>query len=190
MKQQLLLKEKKSSLEFGGSLLKGHRKGKRPVVLSKPLHLVMRSEVATGKLSLTRFKPFIHARLQSYALKYHIKVYKLAINRNHLHLCIQGQDKEEIATFLKVLAGILAKKILFHSKVKQTQFWTERVYSRVVQWGRDFRGVLSYIEQNILEASGVITYKPRKIVKKNGGAANRMSPNTLRQPNFEGTYVR
>ncbi len=161
MKQALLFKEKKTSLEFGGTLLKGKRKGKRPITLSKPLHLVMRSDVAVGTLSLTRFDKLISSRLKSYALKFHIKVYKLAINRNHLHLCIQGQDKEEIASFLKVFAGIIAKKLLSHSKVKLKKFWTLRVFSRVVHWGKDFNGVLNYIQQNILEANGTIPYKPR-----------------------------
>ncbi len=162
MKQQLLFNEKKTSLEFGGSLLHGKRKGKRPIVLSKPLHLVMRSDVAIGKLSLIRFEHLIKARLSLYALKFHIKVYKFAINRNHLHLCIQGKDKLQIASFLKVFAGILAKKVLSHSNLKIKKFWTERVYSRIVQWGRDFKGVLAYILQNEHEAKGVIPYTPRK----------------------------
>ncbi len=174
MKQALLFKDKKTSLEFGGSLLKGKRKGKRPITLSKPLHLVMRSDVAVGKLSLRRFQLLINVRLESYALKFHIKVYKLAINRNHLHLCIQGQDREEIASFLKVFAGILAKKIIAHSNLKIKKFWTERVFSRVVQWGQDFRGVKAYIYQNILEASGAVPYKPRKRRAKKHPSASRL----------------
>ena len=111
MIQNCLFKEKKLSLEYGGSLLQGHRKGKRPVFLSKPLHLVMRSE---------------------------------------------------IASFLKVFSGVIAKKILQHSKIKISKFWTERVYSRIVQWGRDYKGVINYILQNELEAKGLIAYKSRK----------------------------
>ncbi len=160
--QKCLFKEKKLSLEYGGSLLHGRRKGKRPVFLSKPLHLVMRSDVAMGKLSLPRFEEIIKARLERYALKFHIKVYKLAINRNHLHLCIQGQDREEIASFLKVFSGVIAKKVLQHSKLKLSKFWTDRVYSRIVQWGRDYKGVINYIQQNELEAKVLILYKPRK----------------------------
>ena len=85
MRQEQLFKDKKTPLEYGGSLLKGKRKGKRPITLSKPLHLVMRSELAVGKLSLTRFEQLIRARLEIYALKFRIQVYKLSINRNHLH---------------------------------------------------------------------------------------------------------
>lgn len=164
--QRPLFKCKKTSLEYGGSLLNGKRKGKRPVTLSKPLHLVMRSEVAIGKLSLRHFSKMIKFKLETSALKFHVKVYKLSINRNHLHLCIQGQDRQEIASFLKVFAGIIAKRILAHSEIKLKKFWTERVYSRVVQWGRDFRYVIAYIYQNTLEAEGLVPYKPRKKQKK------------------------
>jgi REP element-mobilizing transposase RayT len=164
--QHLLFKEKKLKLEYGGSLLKGRRKGKRPVTLSKPLHLVMRSEVAIGKLSLMRFQLLIKARLEMYALQFHIKIYKFAINRTHLHLCIQGQDREEITSFLKAFAGVIAKKIMLHSKIKINKFWSERVFSRVIQWGRDYRGVIAYIEKNEQEANGKIHYTPRKKQKK------------------------
>jgi len=176
--QQALFKERKQSLEYGGSLLRGKRKTKRPIVLSKPLHLVMRSEVAIGKLSLKRFELLIKARLELYALRFHIKVYKLAINRNHLHLCIQGQDRQEVASFLKVFAGVIAKKIVIHSKFKLEKFWTERVFSRVVQWGKDFKGVIKYIHQNELEADGTIPYTPRnRRKKKSGGLPTESHPN-------------
>ncbi|MBC7421426.1 MAG: hypothetical protein H7328_11930, partial [Bdellovibrio sp.] len=37
-----------------------------------------------------------------------------------------------------------------------------RPFSRVVNWGRDFKTCVSYLKQNFLEAFGFVKYKPRK----------------------------
>jgi REP element-mobilizing transposase RayT len=41
-------------------------------------------------------------------------------------------------------------------------FWQFRPFSRVVNWGRDFKMCVSYLKQNVLEAFGFVPYKPRK----------------------------
>jgi hypothetical protein len=45
----------------------------------------------------------------------------------------------------------------------QRKFWALLIYSRVLSgWGREFRVVAKYIEQNVLEALNVLPYQPRK----------------------------
>ncbi len=41
-------------------------------------------------------------------------------------------------------------------------FWQFRPFSRVVNWGRDFKLCVNYLKQNVLEAFGFVQYKPRK----------------------------
>ncbi len=45
--------------------------------------------------------------------------------------------------------------------VKQS-FWEYRPFSRIVNWGRDFKESVEYLKQNVLEAFGFVPYKPRK----------------------------
>jgi hypothetical protein len=45
----------------------------------------------------------------------------------------------------------------------QRKFWALLIYSRVLSgWGREFRVVAKYIEQNVLEALNLLPYQPRK----------------------------
>ena len=41
-------------------------------------------------------------------------------------------------------------------------FWQFRPFSRITNWGRDFKQCIGYLKQNILEAFGFVNYKPRK----------------------------
>jgi hypothetical protein len=45
---------------------------------------------------------------------------------------------------------------------RQLKLWSKRPFTRIVEWGRDFRGVLEYLTQNTLEALGFIPYQSRK----------------------------
>ena len=41
-------------------------------------------------------------------------------------------------------------------------FWQFRPFSRITNWGKDFKQCIGYLKQNILEALGFVNYKPRK----------------------------
>lgn len=41
-------------------------------------------------------------------------------------------------------------------------FWQFRPFSRIVNWGKDFKTCVKYLKQNVLEALGFATYTPRK----------------------------
>ena len=115
--------------------------------------------------------------LDKFSNRFHVKVYRLAINSNHLHLSIKGATREGIQNFFRVVAGHIAQEILRQYPLKEEagiarrgpgkhqpykrKFWDDLVFSRVVEWGRDFRAVCRYILQNTLEAEGIISYKPR-----------------------------
>ena len=49
-----------------------------------------------------------------------------------------------------------------HGQVKSEGFWQYRPFSRIVNWGRDFKICTLYLKQNILEALGFIPYTARK----------------------------
>lgn len=41
-------------------------------------------------------------------------------------------------------------------------FWQQRPFSRIVNWGKDFKTCTAYLRQNVLEALGFIPYSERK----------------------------
>jgi hypothetical protein len=41
------------------------------------------------------------------------------------------------------------------------KFWDQRPFTRIVEWGRDFKNACSYLMQNTLEAIGFLEYKTR-----------------------------
>jgi len=77
---------------------------------------------------------------------------------------IQGRKREGIQNFFRVLSGQLAEHVTKARKGMpfKGKFWDRLLYSRIVEWGREFVSVCKYILQNELEANGVIPHQPRK----------------------------
>lgn len=48
------------------------------------------------------------------------------------------------------------------TREKQQGFWEYKPFSRIVNWGRDFKTCVSYLKQNTLEALGFVPYRARK----------------------------
>ncbi|MBL7714035.1 MAG: transposase [Bdellovibrionales bacterium] len=44
---------------------------------------------------------------------------------------------------------------------KPARFWDARPFTRIIEWGRDYRRVCAYLMQNTLEALGFVPYRPR-----------------------------
>jgi REP element-mobilizing transposase RayT len=104
------------------------------------------------------------ALLQFYVQKWQIHLYEFSFNSNHIHLLAKAIDKHSLKGFLRSFPGALAMAISGAKKGSALlkHFWSERVYSRIVEWGQSFETVKQYIRQNTLEALGVIAYTPRK----------------------------
>ncbi len=154
MKQMALFQMEKIKHEFGGELLTGKRKTRRPLSTKQPLHLVLRADVSkSGILTHYKRRGMIERLIHIYKKKYGVKIYRLAVVENHIHLLIKIDRRDSYTSFVRVLAGVLAKRL----QVK----WPWRPFTRIVQWGRDFTRAAKYVIQNQMEAAGVIYYKPR-----------------------------
>jgi REP element-mobilizing transposase RayT len=46
--------------------------------------------------------------------------------------------------------------------IAKIKFWDKRPFTRIVEWGREYKTLQNYLEQNTLEAWGFIPYQPRK----------------------------
>jgi len=161
--------EFKKTLSFGGSLLKSsHAKTSRPLSSKQALHVVLRSEYARGTLSFLRRDRQIRDTLAKVALKHGVRIYRVANAGNHLHLLVRFTQRRGLQNFLRGACGLIARQTLDaqrgrarlktedNSLGRKTRFWSQRPFTRIVAWGRDFEGALSYLKQNTLEAFGFV----------------------------------
>ena len=143
--------------------MKGRRKHQRPLAFKRPIHIVLRSEKACGRWSFisTPTRRKVEKWLTKFAMKNSLRMYEKAIVSNHLHLLVKFPSREAYNAFIRALSGTLPRSI-FRFQSKTESFWDHRPFTRIVEWGRDYFGTKNYVEQNELEALGVIRYKPRK----------------------------
>jgi REP element-mobilizing transposase RayT len=99
---------------FGGRFLHEKRKGRRPLSTREPIHLVMRSSWAKGAHSFTqpRNKKAIESLIHTLAQKYGVRVYRKAIEGNHLHFILRIHNRETYKSFVRVLSGKIASHIM------------------------------------------------------------------------------
>jgi REP element-mobilizing transposase RayT len=177
---------KKDPRFFGGQILSGKRKCRRPLSTSEPIHFVLRSSWAMGPHSFLRphNKVHIDTLISSLAKEYGIIIYQRAIASNHLHLLVKIKGRKSYVAFIRVLSSKVALVVMktksFKLFLKSLQnlrgdgaktteiqgkgqkFWQFRPFCRIVFWGRDFKSCKSYVIQNTLEALGFLAYKARK----------------------------
>lgn len=168
----------KQSLSFGGSLLKrAHASGPRPVSSKHYLHVVLKSDVAIltkyEDLRLTKKRGAVDGIIKNKAETFGVRLHKVAIASNHIHLLISFKSRRKYFNWIRRVTGLIARLMLNAEKGKPSQksFWTYRPFTRVVFWGRDYRGVYGYVQRNILEAIGFIEYIPRGYPFRNHSTA-------------------
>ena len=161
--------------EFGGSLLlKGNPREARPISLKRPIHVVLKSSLAKGNRSFLnpararKIERLVHALAKQKG----VRVYRFANSGNHLHLLVQIRSRESFQAYIRALTGIIARLTLAveRGRALGKKFWDARPYTRIVEWGKEFKTVSRYIVQNTLEALGFIPYQPR---------LNRLRPKLL-----------
>jgi REP element-mobilizing transposase RayT len=150
--------------EHGGEIRLGRRKLSRPIDTRRPMHVVLRSSRAHGAWSLRRreCERIVLSSLRRSARRYGIRLYEFANSGNHLHLLLRTKCRLALQNFLRVFAGVTARLITGARRGWAVgKFWDFLSYSRIVAWGRDFRGVRAYVVQNRFEAMQLIAYRPR-----------------------------
>jgi len=157
-------KLKKGNRFFGGALLKNsNAKEKRPISTKNAMHVVLRSSIAKGPNSLLKLNKKISALLIKQGKLCGVKIYKFANAGNHLHLVILATSRIAFKRFIRAISGIIARIVLKAEKgsSKSVRFWDQRPFSRILEWGKDFKISCEYLLQNSLEAFGLIPYQPR-----------------------------
>ena len=149
-------KEFEAQSKFGGSLLKGNARGKRPLSTRLPLHVVVR----TTKSSLR--KPAVYRDVNlivaGAARKYGLTLYKYANVGNHLHMLLKVPNRRLWPHFIREITGRIASLVQgLRGPQKGERFWLNKPFTRVVAgWGKAFKAVINYIYLNQMEGEGNI----------------------------------
>ena len=148
MKQLSLLKKEKT--EHGGSLTHTKRHTFKPLHSKKIIHLVLKTE----NRILFKNKKVILEVLKRQEKLSGVKIYKLSVQHNHIHHALVFSDRSQYKRYVRAVTGILAR--YFGRGV-----WKYRPYTKVVEWGRQWKSLKAYIEMNELEVHGHIPCQPR-----------------------------
>lgn len=143
---------------------KGHggdpkgEKTARPIATKRPMHLVLRSSRARGDWSMMRYEHqcAIVNILQRVAKRHRVRVHRFANVGNHLHVLVQAGRRQDLQNFLRVFSGTVALAITKAKKrAAQGKFWDHLVFTRIVEWGKDWKNMLVYLDKNLWEGLGV-----------------------------------
>lgn len=154
--------------EFGGSakLNGAHAREARPISVKRPMHLVMRSSRATGEKSFLRAKRArkIEALVHRLGKEKGVKVYRFANSGNHLHFIVLPKSRDAFKAYIKAISGIIARLTLGAERgsAQGVRFWDAKPYTKIIEWGSEYKTVCDYLLRNTLEALGFISYRPRK----------------------------
>ena len=148
---------------FGGSLLKGNAKTKRPLDSKLPILLTLRA--TKGGMRLPKAFGKVDAAVNRCAGKYGIKIYEYANVGNHLHFVLKIPRRASWAGFIRELTGEIAAQMKLLLDIKE-KFWMFRPHTRVVQgWRKAFNIAKMYVHLNVLEAEGFINRSNTKNLK-------------------------
>ncbi len=144
---------------FGGSLLRGNPRGRRPLDHHKAVHMTFRSEEAKGPRRLLKHDHRILQALERLSRRFGVTVYMFANAGNHLHLLLRPtREVGDFHGFVRAFSGVVARIAMGAERgaAKKVKFWARRPWSRLVSFGKPFRVVYAYVRKNIMEAVGIL----------------------------------
>lgn len=165
-----------------GGRLRNRRCGRRhrPVSQRCPIHLVLkanRSSLNGGFRTPGSFR-LVHQLLERYARKFFVKVEKISVQGDHIHLIVRIARRSLFQGFLRVFPGQIAqqfqvRRFVIFRPVTDTpggckitlpkKLWQLRPFTRVVRGRRAFATVMDYVQLNEKEALGKIPYRKSRL---------------------------
>ncbi len=159
VKQQNFYFFKKLPNECGGSQALNKRKSQRTLSGKVPIHLVLRSDKAKGVYSFVNHQMVLSKLITRLGKKHGVKIYAYAINWNHIHFVIRIFHRRNYNYWIRDLTGQIVQCISAKTKTRLHEFFTARPYTRLINWGREFKTVMEYQILNKMEVFGL---RPRK----------------------------
>lgn len=175
----------------GGALRKLARgRGQRPLSGKEALHAVFkidRSRLRHRGLRVAPCFQMIHQVVRQYAKRFFVKIEKMSIQGDHVHLVIRTTRRSHFHYFFRVVAGQIAQRFEQEGLLwgthkspmtdtprprisrkkpagqKGTKLWLSRPFSRVVRGRQAYRVVMDYVQLNEQEALGKIKYRKKRL---------------------------
>ena len=149
---------------FGGSLLTGVRKNTRVLSTKKPIHAILKS---SGSKFFNPGNISLEALIYSHAFKYKIKIHRVSLNWSHIHMIFMIPSREAYNAFIRTLTAAVVRAISKYVGESLKGLFDLRPYTRILEWGRDYKNVMNYHDLNDLEARGYIKRPKKPTAKKN-----------------------
>ena len=139
------------------------------------MHLVLRSSLATGSKSFLRSKynARIRAIIRKQAQINGVKLYGVANKGNHFHLLILPRSRKAYLNFVRAISGLIVRMISGQERGKANsskskaadigqrtavssskKFWDQRPFSRIIEWGKNFKIARTTLLCGAIEAIG------------------------------------
>ncbi len=124
------------SHEFGGPLLKAsHAKSHRPISQSKPMHFVLRTNMAKGSASF--LNPRNRRKILAIIRKHKglVRLQNVVLETGQLQLYLKSKSRQATLNYIRTVSGLVARQMLGaeknHPILRKKRFWCFRPYSRV-----------------------------------------------------------
>jgi REP element-mobilizing transposase RayT len=137
--------------EFGGALLSGKRKSRRPLSAKHPVHIVLK---ATGRRVFRPDDVKLKWLIRSECAKFRIQLYDSAPNWTHIHLLVRIPTRAAYVSWIRSLTSRIVRHLSKALAYDMSRIFDLRPYSKIVSWGRQFKGTLRYHIKNKIAASG------------------------------------
>lgn len=139
----------------GGADTIGRRKEFRPISSKRSMHLVLKSDRASGRYSMlsARNQIFIRSLVYAKARKFGVKLVSFVNVGNHLHLSIRPRNRQAFQSFLRSITNLISRFVTGARRGKPFgKFWQGLAYTRVLSSRLEELQLFGYIEANRLEA--------------------------------------
>lgn len=147
-------REQKRRLSHGGITSKGKRKLARPLATKKWIHLVLKSDKATGKCSMLsgRNAKWIDELIKLKAKKFGVEIKELVNMGNHIHFQIRIASRAAFQNFLRSITSLIARHVTGARKGKRFgKFWQGLAFTRVISSALELAHLEKYFMGNRIE---------------------------------------
>ncbi len=152
---------------FGGLHLKGNPRNARPISLSRPIHLVLKSELAKGNRSFLRktYASRIEASVRRLSKLTNLRVFLFVNAGDHIQLILQIRSRKSFHKFVRALSGHIARIVLDaeRGRAQEKKFWIARPFTRILNWKQEFAKCKLLMEKKLFYALGFLNTAPDTI---------------------------
>ncbi len=124
--------------------------------------MVIKSEKAKGNFSFVNHQSAMVRAISAASKKWNITVYDKAVNFNHVHFVIRIKSESDYRSWIRELTSEIVRFISMKTGIKLTQFFSLRPWTRILNWGRDYKNAMEYLILNKMEVVGLRPSKKSK----------------------------